>query len=101
MTFNKTQYWKNRNEGKRGQGDVAAPEAPADESRHAHGKHMVQAGRGFTFVNRAQARRKLPAARIFYGPDDKIGKKDTAKGAVRPQFSHEHHLDRVRDRAAA
>lgn len=50
--FDKVQYRKNREEGKRGQGELPKPEVKEGKS----GQHMVQIGTSLQFVNRKTAR---------------------------------------------
>ncbi|WP_241473814.1 hypothetical protein [Mycolicibacterium neoaurum] len=68
MTFNKTQYWKNRAEGKRGQGVVTVPTADTTDPEYlkhnAEGAHLAQTSQGIVRVNRTTARRKYVDHRL-------------------------------------
>lgn len=53
MTFDKATYWKNRNNGQRGQGEL-----PIGEFIESVTKNFLQVGSRLISVNRATARRK-------------------------------------------
>lgn len=110
--FDKTAYWKNRKNGKRGQGELESPRTPkrlvdknghwvgkkrqqweldeATESDDFDGQHMVRTPKGFQRINRKQSRQKMRDR--YYRPkrkvngeweEDHVGKPFTAKG-VKP-----------------
>lgn len=59
--FNKQLYWKNRKQGKRGQGENLAgkfhPKGEDADYPNNLGSHMVKVGKSFNYVNRKEARR--------------------------------------------
>lgn len=92
--FNKTEYWKNKKAGKRGQGEQPEPKFEASP-----GQHMVKVGKGFQMVNREQSRRKLvdrttTKKGFVYGV--KIGSKLYNKlERAKNKFAKEHKGERV------
>lgn len=101
--FDKTAYWKNRKNDKRGQGELESPAKPkflvnketgkwigkkrSQAERDAGieidefdtGKNMVQSGKGLKMINRKQYRQKF-RQKYFANEDDHEGKPYTAKG---------------------
>lgn len=52
MMFDKVKYWKNRKDGKRGQGELPKPEITEGKS----GEHLIRIGTSLQLVNRKTAR---------------------------------------------
>lgn len=80
MAFDKQQYWDNRKEGLRGQGEKPSLDLTPLAEPDTEVKHVGRVGDKVVPINRATSRRKM-VARLYSGKDDVEGMKHTQKGA--------------------